>query len=279
MGVLIMLRNLVRWALVLGVTALASSQALADDTLAKVKAAGKIAVGVKNDYRPWGFLDPSGQIVGMEIDLARDIAKRLGVEAQLVPVVAANRMEFLQQGNIDLIIATMGDTEARRKVIGMVEPQYYASATNVLAPKSAHLAKWTDLTDKKVCAIEGAYYNRRVQQLYKPELVTFTAVQDALKALQGGNCVAFVYDDTFIQSTLAANDPQWADYEMPLPSEDPQKWAIGIRLDDLNGPFGDFMKQTSIDWHRTGYLIGLEKKWGIKPSPYLQEMHAQYAAK
>jgi polar amino acid transport system substrate-binding protein len=274
-----MLRNLVRWVLVVALAAVATDQALADDTLAKVKAAGKIAVGVKNDYRPWGFLDPSGQIVGMEIDLARDIAKRLGVEAQLVPVVAANRMEFLQQGNIDLIIATMGDTEARRKVIGMVEPQYYASATNILAPKTAHLAKWTDLTGKKVCAIEGAYYNRRVAQLYQPELVTFTAVQDALKALQGGNCVAFVYDDTFIQSTLAANDPQWADYEMPLASEDPQKWAIGIRLDDLKGPFGDFMKKTSEEWHRTGYLIDLEKKWGIKPSPYLQEMHAQYSAK
>src|SRR5579862_2084157 len=102
--------KLLRWAVALVLLALAGGQAMADDTLAKVKASGTIAVGVKNDYRPWGFLDPSGQIVGMEVDLGQDIAKRLGVKAKLVPVVAANRMEFLQQGNIDAIIATMSDT-------------------------------------------------------------------------------------------------------------------------------------------------------------------------
>ncbi|HTZ37878.1 MAG TPA: transporter substrate-binding domain-containing protein [Stellaceae bacterium] len=269
----------VKLVLALVLVALGASRALAEDTLAKVKAAGQISVGVKNDYRPWGFLDSSGQIVGMEIDLARDVARRLGVGVRLVPVIASNRMEFLQQGNIDLIIATMGDTPERRKVVGMVEPDYYAGGTNILAPKSAHFHAWTELKGKRVCAVEGAYYNRRVAQLYQPELVTLPAVPEAMKALQGGNCVAFLFDDTLIQSTLAAGDPQWADYEMPLPSEDPQKWAIGVRLDDLNGPFGEFMKKTSEEWHRTGYLVDEEKKWGIKPSPYLAEMHAKYSAK
>lgn len=273
------MRLFVKSAIALMVLALASGQATADDTLAKVKAAGKIAAGVKNDYRPWGFLDPSGQIVGMEVDLARDIAKRLGVEVQLVPVVAANRMEFLAQGNIDMIIATMSDTPERRKVVGMVEPQYYASATNILAPKSAHLKAWTDLTDKKVCGVQGAFYNRGVEQKYKAEIVSFAGVPDALKALQAGTCIAFVYDDTFIQSTLSSKDPQWADYEMPLTSEDPQPWAIGVRLDDVNGPFGQFLSKTSEEWHKTGYLIDLEKKWGITPSSFLVEMHNKYAGK
>jgi polar amino acid transport system substrate-binding protein len=274
-----MLRIFLKWAFVLALIAVARHPAMAEDTLAKVRAAGKVSVGVKNDYRPWGFLDPSGQIVGMEVDLGRDIAKRLGVEPVLVPVVAANRMEFLAQGNIDMVIATMSDTPERRKVIGMIEPQYYASATNVLAPKSAHLHQWTDLTGKKVCGIQGAFYNRSVEQKYKVDLVSFASVPDALKALQSGTCIAFVYDDTFVQSRLSANDPQWADYEMPLKSEDPQAWAIGVRLDDVSGPFGEFLKKTSEDWHRTGYLIELEKKWEIKPSSFLVEMHDKYTGK
>jgi polar amino acid transport system substrate-binding protein len=247
--------------------------AQADDTLAKVKQKGVIVVGVKNDYKPWGYLDPSGKIVGMEIDLAEDIAKRLGVKTELVPVTAANRMELLQQGRIDLVIATMGDTEARRKVIGMVEPNYYAGATNVLAPKSAGLKTWQDLKGKKVCAVQGAYYNRRVSELYSPEMVVFPAVPDALNALQGGNCIAFLFDDTLIVSTLSGGDAKWANYEMPLASEDPQLWAIGVRLDDLNGPFGKFMKDVSTEWHKSGTLVALEKKHGIKSSPYLLEMH------
>src|SRR5579862_1468094 len=118
--------KLLRWAVALVLLALAGGQAMADDTLAKVKASGTIAVGVKNDYKPWGFLNPSGQIVGMEIDLVDDVAKKLGVKAELLPVTAANRMEFLAQGRIDMVIATMGDTPPRRKVVGMIEPNYYA---------------------------------------------------------------------------------------------------------------------------------------------------------
>ena len=77
------------------------------DTLASVKQKGKLVAGVKADYKPFGYTDPSGKIVGLEIDLVNDVGRRLGVPVELVPVIAANRMEFLKQGRIDLMIATM----------------------------------------------------------------------------------------------------------------------------------------------------------------------------
>ena len=98
-------------------------------------------------------------------------------------------------------------------------------------------------------------------------------VVPTLNALQGGNCIAFLFDDTLIVSTLSGGDAKWANYEMPLASEDPQLWAIGVRLDDLNGPFGKFMKDVSTEWHKSGTLVALEKKHGIKSSPYLLEMY------
>ena len=258
---------------------LAASPSRADDTLAAVKHKGTLVVGVKNDYRPWGFIDPSGQIVGLEIDLAKEVAAKIGVRLELVPVTAVNRMEFLRQGRIDLIIATLGDTPERRKIIGMVEPNYFAGATNVLALKSAGLKKWSDLKGRKVCAVQGAYYNRRVAQLYEPDMVVFPAVPDGLNALAAGNCVAFLFDDTLIESTLSAGDPKWAKYAMPLPSEDPQLWAMAVRLDDLDGPFGKLLSQMSTTWLKGGHIIALEAKWGIKPSPYLQDMKQKLAGK
>lgn len=251
----------------------------AANTLDKIKQRGSIVVGVKNDYKPWGFLDPSGKIVGMEIDLAQDVAKRLGVKLEMIPVVAANRMEFLQQGRIDLIIATMGDTPQRRQVVGMIEPAYYAGGTNVLAPKSAKLKKWTDIKDRPVCAIQGAYYNRRVSEMYKPKLVAFTGIPEVLNALQAGNCIAFVYDNTFIESTLAGGDPKWANYEMPLASEDFQAWAIAVPLKELDGPYGKFMRQAVTEWHATGTLLALEKKWGIKQTSFLVDMNNKHKKK
>ena len=262
------------WALV-AMLAFTGGAFAQTDTMAKIKEKGVIVVGVKNDSRPWGFVDPSGQIVGLEIDMAKEVAQRLGVKVEMIPVTAANRMEFLQQGRIDLVIATMGDTAARRKVVGMVEPNYYAGATNVMAKKSYALKNWTDLKGKKVCAVQGAYYNKRATDLYSMDLVTFPAVPEAFNALQQGACIAFIFDDTLFQSTLSAGDARWADYEMPLKSEDPSPWAVGVRLADLDAPFGKFMKDISVEWHKTGKLLDLERKWGIKESPFLREMNTK----
>ena len=256
--------------------AIIAGPVMAQDTLAKIKQRGTIIVGVKNDYKPWGFVDPSGQIVGMEIDLAKDVADRLGVKLQTVPVTAANRMEFLQQGRIDLIIATLGDTPQRREVVGMIEPNYYAGGTNVLTRKSNKLTDWSQLKGRKVCAVEGAYYNRRVAQLYGPQLIVFPAVPEAFNALQGGSCVAFLFDSTLFESTLAAGESKWMDYEMPLKTEDEQPWAVAVALPDLKGPWGDFMRGVAVDWHKSGKLLALEKKWGIKQSPFLVEMNKKY---
>ncbi len=106
------------WLAAAAVSALvvATPASAQSDTLASVKQKGKLVVGVKADYKPFGYTDPSGKIVGLEIDLAQDVAKRLGVQLELVPVVAANRMEFLKQGRIDLMIATMAYKPDRAEV-------------------------------------------------------------------------------------------------------------------------------------------------------------------
>ena len=270
-----MLRSLVSHAAAAAIFAAGAfgyAGSAAADTLTDILDRGKIVIGVKADYRPWGFRAEDGSLVGLEIDMANDLAETLGVELEMVPVTGSNRMEFLNQGKIDLIIATMGDNPTRRNVVGMIEPNYYAGGTNVLALQSANFSEWEQLRSRPVCGIQGAYYNRRVSQLYGIELVAFKGVPEAINALQQGNCVAFLYDNTWIQSQIA-KDSAWADYEMPMQTEDPSVWALGVRHDDLNGPFGLLVKGKVADWHRTGWLIAKEEEWGIQGSPFLVEMH------
>src|SRR5262245_52964745 len=117
----------------LALTALgAAAQA---DVLDDVKKRGTLIVGVKPDYKPFGFRDPSGGLIGFEPDLAADVAKKLGVKLELVPVLSANRMEFLNQGKIDLMIATMSAKPERRKIVQVIEPLYYSAAANALLKK------------------------------------------------------------------------------------------------------------------------------------------------
>ena len=256
-------------AMALGVIApgLANADAMAD-----IKAKGTLVVGTKADYRPFGFLDPSGKVVGFEPDLAADIAKRLGVKLEIVPVVAANRIQFLQQGKIDLMIATMSDTPERRKIVDIVDPNYYASGTNIMAKKSAGVKSWEALKGKKVCLIQGAFYNKELQEKYGVEGVAFPGTAEALSALRNGNCVGFAYDDTAIVGEL--QKPDNSDYEMPLNSILVQPWGIAVKQGEK--AFADFVSKAVVEWHKKNHIAALEKKWGIKPTKFAEEMHAKY---
>src|SRR5215813_12058004 len=264
-------------SIVFGIAAVASFVVaigpLAAQTLDKVKQRGVLAVGTKADYKPFGFRDTSGAIVGFEPDLARDVASRLGVRLELEPVVSSNRMQFLQQGKIDLMIATMNVTDERRKTVGIVEPSYYASGVNVFANRKASLKRWEALKDQKVCGIQGAFYNKYVAEKYGADIIAFRGQNEAETALQQGNCIAWLYDDTAFAERLA--DPKWAGFEMPLETILSEPWGAAVKREERDGPWGQFIAKTILDWHHSGTLIALEKKWNITPSAFLEKAHRE----
>ena len=229
----------------------ASPTSLAAQTLDKIKQRGVLVVGTKADYKPFGFRDPTGAIVGFEPDLAKDVADKLGVKLQIEPVVSSNRMQFLQQGKIDLMIATMNETDERRKTVGIVEPSYYASGVNVFANSKAGLKSW-----EAAQGPEGLRHSGRlVQQIRRREIRRrdrrlHAAQTEAETALLQGNCIAWLYDDTAFAGALA--DPKWAGFEMPLPTILEEPWGVAVKLEERDGPWGKFMAATIDDWHRSG---------------------------
>ena len=229
--------------------------------------------GVKPDYKPWGFRDSSGKLIGMEIDMAQDVADALGVKLELVSVQSSNRMQFLQQGKIDLMIATMSDRTDRRKIVGIPDPNYYTSGTNLLAKKGV-LKNWEDLRGKPVCGKQGAFYNKIVAKRYGAKILAFTGNAEAKQAVRDGKCLGFVYDDSSIMSDLSSGE--WDAYEMPFATEDDNPWGLAVPLDELNGVWGNFMAGMIYRWHATGRLIDLEKKWGIQPTEYLKKQHEKF---
>jgi polar amino acid transport system substrate-binding protein len=267
-----MLRRLIAAALATA-GLIAASGAADAQTLDKIKKDGVLVVGTKADYKPFGFRDTSGAIIGFEPDLARDVAERLKVKLQLEPVVSSNRMQFLQQGKIDLMIATMNTTDERKKVVGIVSPDYYASGVNAFVIKKAGIKTWEQLKGQKICAIQGAWYNKTIAEKYGADIIAFKGTTEADSALLQGNCIGWVYDDTFFVDRLS--DPKWKDYEMPLPSILVQPWGLAVKLEELNGPWGQFMAKVVAEWHKSGKLTELEKKWKIPPSAFLQKMHAE----
>jgi len=238
-----------------------------NDRWNKVMNRGKIVIGVKADYKPWGYRDTSGKLVGMEVDMAKDVAAAIGVNLALVPVQSSNRMQFLEQGKIDMMIATMSDRVDRRKIVGITQPNYYTSGTNIMSPKALGLTSWEDLRGKPVCGKQGAFYNKIVADRYGAKITAFTGNAEAKQALRDKKCIAWVYDDSSIMSDLSSGS--WNDFEMPLPSEDDNPWGLAVPVEEKECIFGNFMSGMTYNWHQSGRLIELEKKHGIQATNYL----------
>ena len=126
----------------------------ADDSLAKIKAKGRLVVGVNAEFAPFEFhtmVNGKDTIVGFDLDLARDIAKDMGVELDLKELAFDVLLATLQSGQIDVIISGMSATEERRKSVDFSEVYY--KGTNVVLTTKANLGKFnsfSDLKDKKI---------------------------------------------------------------------------------------------------------------------------------
>ena len=244
-----------------------SASQCTNDVWNKVMKRGKVVVGVKADYKPWGYRNTSGELIGMEIDMAKDVAAAMNVDLELVPVQSSNRMQFLEQGKIDMMIATMSDRVDRRKIVGITQPNYYTSGTNIMSPKALGLSSWEDLRGKPVCGKQVAFYNKIVADRYGAKIIAFTGNAEAKQALRDKKCIAWVYDDSSIMSDLSSGE--FDDFEMPLASEDDNPWGLAVPLAEKDCIFGHFMSGITYNMHQSGRLIELEQKHGIQSTNYL----------
>ena len=246
-----------------------SSMRVKGTLLTKIKNRDKIIIGVKTDYVPFGFIDKQGQNAGLEIDIARYISTELLESAdkvEFVPVVASNRIEFLQQGKVDLLIATMNDTEKRRQVIDFSE-NYYASGTGLLTRKDSGISSWDDLKDKKVCGIQGSFYNKELTEM-GIEMVNFPGTAEAYTALKDGRCVGFAYDDSGLVGKLL--EPKWSkDWHQAVPVILVQPWGMGIRKGDSQ--FLEAVNQAILKMEAEGFIVASEQKWKIPATEYAQQ--------
>ena len=238
-----------------------------NDVWNKVMKRGKVVVGVKADYKPWGYRSTSGELIGMEIDMAKDVAAAMNVDLELVPVQSSNRMQFLEQGKIDMMIATMSDRVDRRKIVGITQPNYYTSGTNIMSPKALGLSSLEDLRGKPVCGKQGAFYNKIVADRYGAKIIAFTGNAEAKQALRDKKCIAWVYDDSSIMSDLSSGE--FNDFEMPVASEEDNPWGLAVPLAEKDCIFGHFMSGITYNMHQSGRLVELEQKHGIQSTNYL----------
>ncbi|MDE2430560.1 MAG: transporter substrate-binding domain-containing protein [Burkholderiales bacterium] len=276
-------RQLHAWVALIGMLSISCMAVASDNTtktgsvahseqLARIHERGFLVVGVKTDYPPFGMLNRNGQPVGFEHDLAADIARRLGVGLRKVSVTGSNRLQKLQEGAVDIVLATTGDTAERRKIVTMVEPNYYASGVTLFMPPNVNIKSWSETRGKAICATQGSYYNRIMQQRYLMELQMYNSARDAKLAVKDRRCIGYLFDNTAVISDLA--NPEWAGYKAPLPPTLITPWAIAISSKEKGSEFERMLGNIVAEWHQSGYLQDREKAWGLPPTAFLENAHA-----
>jgi polar amino acid transport system substrate-binding protein len=231
-------------------------------TLDTIKGRGTILIGVKEDYKPWGFRDSKGDLVGMEIDLARDIARRLKVKLELVPVVSASRIPVLQERKVHLVLATFSVTAERKTQVAFVEPSYYAAIVGLIHKTGSGISGEATLKGRTVCAVKGAYYNMAVAGMAGQPLIEQRDLPGAQNLLRAGSCDAMVYDDVVLLYQLKSEPEKWAEYDLSLLlTVTPAAWGLAIPLEEKDSRFSQFLSATVKSWHRCGTLLALEKRW------------------
>jgi len=184
-------------------------------TLDEIKESGTINIGVFSDKSPFGYVDENGEYAGYDVYLAERIGEDLGVDINYVSTEAANRIEYLQTGKVDIILANFTVTEERAEEVDFALP-YMNVALGVVSPSDAVVESLDDLgADDQVIVISGTTAETYLTKNYPDiKLQKYDAYAEAKTAFENGNGVAWANDNTEVIAFSLENEG----YTVGIPS-------------------------------------------------------------
>ncbi len=190
-----------------GTTPAAQTDFPEGSTMAKIQEKGEIAIGVKYDVPPFGFKNPqTGAIEGFDVDFGRAVADKLGVKAKLIEAVSDNRIPFITDGTVDLVLSTMTINPERAEEIGFTEP-YFIARGRILQKKGGSIKGVEDLAGKNVCTALGSTYEETLKkQAPKAKLKLVDGYSECLELIQNGAVDAVSTDDVILTGMIIQDD-------------------------------------------------------------------------
>ena len=258
------LRSSKRRVLVMSAAALGLASALppwlrvaAAQTLEEIKKKGELTVGMLVDFPPYGTVNASNEPDGYDADVARLMAKDMGVKLKLVPVTGPNRIPFLLTNKVDLLVASLAITPERAKQVQFSDP--YAAATIVLyGKKDAKIASPEDLKGVRVGVARASTQDIAVTNAAPQgtEIRRFDDDASAMQALISGQVDA-IGCSTTVAAQVAKRVPPNA-YEQKFVLRQ-QVMAVALRPGDdaLLKTVNEFIERNKSN----GALDKLYNKW------------------
>ena len=240
-----------------------SKQLEMPDSYQAIMNRGYLIVGVKTDTKPFGFKDKDGKLTGLDIDIAKAIAKflfRNENRLKLVSVTPSDRLIKLTTGEVDIVIATMTVTPQRLDLIDFSH-SYFIAGQTILVPQNSKITSIADLAGKEAGVIFGTTAEKNLRTLVPTARVLgYKTYDEAYKALKEGTIKAITSDDTILRN-YALNDKSVKIINKRYSKE---PYAVGVRkgkenkilLEKVNFVIKTLIMNNSIN--------RLYAKWGLK---------------
>jgi glutamate transport system substrate-binding protein len=217
-------------------TGTGSGSGTASGIVDKATSQKKLVIGVKADQPGLG-LQTGSQYEGFDIEIGKIIAKGLGVPdtgIEWKTTVSANREPFIQQGQVDLVIATYTINDERKKVVNFGGP-YYVAGQDLLVPTASTITGPEALAGKKVCSVSGSTPAKRIQTEYKDaSLQQFDSYSKCVTALSGGQVDAVTTDD-IILAGYASQSQYAGKFKVVGKKFSEEPYGIGLKKTDSAG--------------------------------------------
>ena len=176
-------------------------------TLDEIKESGTINIGVFSDKNPFGYVDENGEYQGYDVYFAQRLGEDLGVEINYVSTEAANRVEYLETGKVDIVLANFTVTEERAEKVDFALP-YMNVSLGVVSPDDRVITDLSELTeDDEVIVISGTTAETYLTE-NNPEikLQKYDTYANAKTAMENGNAAAWANDNTEVIAYAMQNE-------------------------------------------------------------------------
>ena len=246
---------------------LTAGSALAQTALADIQKNKLVRIAVPTDFPPYGFVGVDMAPQGLDVDMARLIADKLGAKLELVPVSSPNRIPYLQSKKVDMVISTLGKNPEREKVINF-SAAYSPFFQGIYAPKSLKVSSVADLAGKSVAVTRGAIEDQ--------ELTRVAPAGTDIKRFEDNNATvsAYVSHQTQVIATgvsvaevmMQRNPALGTEYKVLL-KESPNHIGLAKGEDALLAKVNEIIAQAKA----AGELDKLSQKWLKRPAGNLPQ--------
>lgn len=202
-------------------------------TMAALNEAGAITIGTKFDQPLFGLRGPTGVPEGFDVEIGKLIAAELGIaedDIDWVEAVSANREPFIENGEVDLVIATYTINDKRKEVVSFAGPYYMAGQSILVLADNEDITSEADLEGQKVCSVTGSTSATNLEAVGATVVPTDT-YSNCLEPLRNGEVVAVSTDNVILAGLAAQNEGEFKVAGTPW-TEEP--YGIGLALDDTD---------------------------------------------